>query len=487
MNIMKLKKLIAGMPITVYRGSLDGDITGVCAHSRMVAPGNLFIAKKGSVDDGAKYIEQAISAGASAILTDLPNPFLKGVIQLLHPYPERFEAYLAARFYNNPSRELFIVGITGTNGKTTTTYLVKHLLDHLGSPCGLIGTIEYLVGSYRFEADRTTPDAITNQKLLREMVKQGCKSAAMEVSSHGLAQGRCAQITFDAAVFTNLSQDHLDYHKTMEAYAQEKAKLFTSLGPDKTAIVNYESSWKAAMVAQCKARILSYGFTPECSLYADDLKLSPSGTEFTVHYQGEKARFCWDLIGRYNILNCLAALGVCLAKGIPLAALPPHVAGFLSVRGRLEKVENHRGLNMYVDYAHTPDALEKVLNCLQELKEGRIITVFGCGGDRDKGKRPHMGKAAEAGSDFTIVTSDNPRSENPRQICEEIAAGFSTPYFTIVVDRRQAIEEAIRLATPKDLILIAGKGHETYQLFSHQTIPFDDRKISQEIANRVSA
>ena len=484
---MKLKKLITGLPITVYKGGLDVEITGLCAHSRCVGPGNLFIAKKGSVDDGAKYIEEALSAGATAILTDLPNPFLKGIVQLVHPFPERVEGALASRFYQNPSQELYVVGVTGTNGKTTTTYLVKHLLDQLGSPCGLIGTIEYLVGSYRFEADRTTPDAITNQKLHREMVKQGCKAVAMEVSSHGLAQGRCDQIDFDAAVFTNLSQDHLDYHHTMEIYAQEKAKLFTSLSSNKTAIINNESHWKDEMIANCRAKILTYGFTPECCLYADELYLSPSRSAFTIHYQGQKVRFVWDLIGRYNILNCLAAVGVCLSKKIPLAQLSAPVESFPGVCGRLEKVENRRGLNMYVDYAHTPDALEKVLNCLQELKQGRIITVFGCGGDRDKTKRPQMGKAAEKGSDFTIVTSDNPRSENPRQICEEIATGFSTSDFKIVTDRRLAIEQAIQMATVKDLILIAGKGHETYQLFSHQTLPFDDKKISQEIANRVSA
>ena len=484
---MKLKKLITGLPITLYKGRLDVEISGVCAHSRWVAPGNLFIAKKGSVDDGAKYIEEALLAGASAILTDHPNPFLKGIIQLVHPFPERIEAVLASRFYHNPSQELYVVGVTGTNGKTTNTYLVKHLLDRLGSPCGLIGTNEYLVGSYRFEADRTTPDAITNQKLQREMVKQGCRAVAMEVSSHGLAQGRCDQIDFDVAIFTNLSQDHLDYHHTMELYAQEKAKLFTSLKSDKTAIINNESPWKDTIVAQCNAKILTYGFTPECNLYADELHLSPNNSLFTVHYQGEKARFSWDMIGRYNILNCLAALGVCLSKKHSLAQLTAHVESFPGVRGRLEKVENRRGLNLYVDYAHTPDALEKVLNCLQELKQGRIITVFGCGGDRDKGKRPLMGKVAEKGSDFSIVTSDNPRSENPRQICEEIATGFSTTDFTIEPDRRLAIEQAIEMATAKDLILIAGKGHETYQLFSHQTLPFDDKKISQEIANRVSA
>ncbi len=482
---MKLKKLIADMQITVYRGSLDADITGVCSHSKKVAPGNLFIAKKGSQDDGSKYIEQAVEAGAGAILSDHPNPFLKGPVQLLHPFPERVEAHLAARFYNYPSQELHMVGVTGTNGKTTTTYLLKHLLDGLSCPCGLIGTIEYLVGRYRFEADRTTPDALTNQKLLREMVKQGCQSAAMEVSSHALAQGRCDQIAFDAAVFTNLSQDHLDYHHTMENYAAEKAKLFSQLGCDSAAIVNHESPWKGRMIAECKARVISYGFSPDADLYADELVMDPEKSTFTAHYHGESLRLSWNLIGRHNILNCLAAVGVCLAKGVPLSLLPPLVASFRSVRGRLEKVENRRGIHLYVDYAHTPDALEKVLICLREIKQGRLITVFGCGGDRDKGKRPKMARAAEEGSDYTIVTSDNPRSENPKQICAEIATGFSSQNFTIILDRREAIQEAIRMATPKDLILIAGKGHETYQLFSHHTIPFDDLKISQELANRV--
>jgi UDP-N-acetylmuramoyl-L-alanyl-D-glutamate--2,6-diaminopimelate ligase len=481
---MKLKKLITGLPIEIYKGGQDIEITGLCIHSKLVAPGNLFIAKKGSVDDGSKYIEEAIDSGAVAVLSDLPNPFLKNSVQLIHPNPAEVEAELAARFYNNPSKSLFVIGITGTNGKTTTSYLIKHFLDQLGIACGLIGTIEYIIGSYHFEAKLTTPDIITNQKLLKEMVKQGCLASVIEVSSQGLAQDRCKYIDFDVAIFTNLTQDHLDYHKTMEAYANEKAKLFNSLDPHKIAIVNYESPWTAVITQQCKAPLLTYGFSQEADLYADAIQLSACNTEFRVHYRSEQADFKSNLIGRYNILNSLCAIGTCLAKGIPLRNLPPLLNTFKPVSGRLEKVETSRKLNIFVDYAHTPDALEKVLACLREIKQGKIITVFGCGGDRDRGKRAKMGKAAEEGSDFTIITSDNPRSEVPQTICSEIASGFSRTDFTIIVDRKEAIAKAIEMASGKDLILIAGKGHETYQHFSFQTIPFDDRKVAQELANR---
>ncbi len=482
---MKLKKLIAELPLEMPRGGQDLEITGVCAHSKLVCPGNLFIAKKGSLDDGAKYIEEAVTTGALAVLTDTFNPFLKGVVQLIHPAPHTLEAKLAARFYGFPSQSLFTVGITGTNGKTTTAYLTKHLLDGLKSPCGLIGTVEYIVGNHQFESERTTPDAITLQKLLKEMLKQGCTSCAMEVSSHGLAQQRCDEIDFDVGIFTNLSQDHLDYHGTMEAYAAAKSKLFTHLGTNKTAIVNGDSQWTPKLIAGSKARILTYGFSEKEDIYACNIRFFSNKTEFTVHFEGKSTRFSWDVIGRYNISNCLAALGAALASGADLEALVPLVKTFSSAPGRLEKVDNNKGLNLFVDYAHTPDALEKVLDCLKEINQGKIITVFGCGGERDRLKRPQMGKAAEEGSDFTIVTSDNPRSEDPEVICREVAEGFSSSNFSIIIDRKEAIEKAVSMASAKDLILIAGKGHETYQLFAHQTIPFDDRKIAKEIANRI--
>ena len=474
---LKLKKLIANLPLKIYRGTKEVEITGLSLHSKRVAPGNLFIAKKGTVDDGAKYIEEAVSNGAVAILSKYPNPFLKNVVQLLHPEVQSIEAELAARFYGHPSHSLFTVGVTGTNGKTTVVYLLQHLLDR----CGMIGTIEYRIGTYRFEAELTTPDVITTQKLLKEMLKQHLLAAVLEVSSHGLSQGRVDQIDFDVGVFSNLTQEHLDYHPSMEAYALVKAKLFSKLSEKQIAIVNHESPWTKMILSNCSAQPLTYGFSKGADLYAHDLLLRADGADFSVSYRHETARFHSNLIGRFNISNVLAALAVCLTKGISLEQLSPLVATFPPVSGRLEKVE---GFPIYVDYAHTPDALEKVLTCLQEIKRERIITVFGCGGDRDRKKRSIMGQIADKYSYFTVITSDNPRTEDPRSICEEIASGFTSSRYTIEVDRRAAIEHAIERAAPEDLILIAGKGHETYQLIGHQTVPFEDKKVARTIANQ---
>jgi len=483
---MKIKKLIKDLPIQIYSGG-DTEISGLCSNSKLVAPGNLFIAKKGSQDDGAAYIEEAIATGAVAVLTDMPNPFLKKITQLIHPNVQEMEGILAARYYEHPSHSLYTVGVTGTNGKTTISYLLKHLFDAAQQPSGLIGTIEYIVGDHHFEAERTTPDVITNHKLLKEMLKRGCKSALLEVSSHGLAQRRCDQIDFDAAIFTNLSQEHLDYHQTMDAYASEKAKLFTSLAPEKIAIVNFESPWTPKILRECKAQTLTFGFSPQADVYATSIELNVETTSFDVHYKGQKVHFCWGTIGRYNILNALAAIALCVTRGFPLHSLPAMLSTFISAPGRLEKVDNLQDLNLFVDYAHTPDALEKVLECLQEIKPkgGRLLTVFGCGGDRDKGKRPLMGEVADQYSEYSWITSDNPRTEDPLAICKEIAAGFKSSSYTISIDRKEAIEKAVATASPKDLILIAGKGHETYQLFERQTIPFDDRRVAQEIANRM--
>lgn len=480
---MKLKKLISGLPIEIYRSGKDIEITGLCSHSKLVCPGDLFIAKKGGSEDGSKYIEEAIESGAVAILTDHPNPFLKETVQLIHPDVKSIEGALASAFYEAPSKSLFMVGVTGTKGKTSTTYLIKHLFDSFEISCGLIGTIEYIVGDHHFESERTTPDVITNQKLLREMKKRGCQAAVMEVSSHGLAQGRVNQIDFDVAIFTNLSQDHLDYHHSMEAYAQEKAKLFTNLGEDKLAVVNYDSTWTSIMVKKCKARILTFGFTEGADIYAHSINLGAEKTSFLVTFQGETVVCNWSHIGRFNISNALAAIGALLGRGFSLLEISKKLSAFEKVPGRLEKVENLAGLNIFVDYAHAPDALEKVLVSMKEFKKGRLLCVFGCGGDRDRGKRPIMGHIANTHADFTWVTSDNPRSENPLSICHAIAEGFTSPNYLIEPDRSTAIGLAIASATPDDLIIIAGKGHETYQIFSHQTIPFDDKKVAQEKAN----
>ncbi len=484
---VNLKQLIADLPIDLYKGGKDVPISGLCAHSKLVAPGNLFIAKKGGVEDGAKYIEEAIESGAAAILTDFPNPFLKNVSQLITKDVRAVESALASRFYGNPSHSLFTVGITGTNGKTTTSFLVKHIFDYFGFPCGMIGTIEYIIGEHHFAAELTTPEVITNQKLLKEMVKQQCKAAVMEVSSIGLEQGRVSGIHYDVAIFTNLTQEHLDYHKTMEAYAHEKTKLFSNLEHGAVAIFNEDSEWSPLMQEKCEAQKWTYGLSEEADLYAHSIELKPTQTLFSVTYRGKTLPFSWHLIGRFNIYNCLAAMAAALAKGIGFEALPEAVSSFKAVPGRLERVENLADLHIYIDFAHTPDAIEKALSTLQEVKQGKMITVFGCGGDRDRLKRPQMAHIAEKYSDFTIVTSDNPRSEEPLSICQEIATGFTGTHYAIEVDRRAAIERAIEMAKPQDLILIAGKGHETYQIFARQTLPFDDRQIAQEIANRVMA
>lgn len=466
------------MPVQIFRGSKEADITGLCSHSKRVAPGNLFIAKRGYSDDGSKYIDEAIAHGATAILCDMANPLLKGVVQIIHPDPVSIEGELAARYYGHPSISLFTVGITGTNGKTTTSYLIKHLLDNLGFPCGLIGTVEYLIGKSSYSADRTTPDVITNHKMLREMCLAKEKAAVMEVTSHALAQNRVDKIAFDAAVFTNLTQDHLDYHQTMENYAEMKSRLFTSLSAGKVAVVNRESPYTPMILKGCRAKVLTYGFTPEADLWAANISLSEKGTRFEVTFKGERVAFNWGHVGRHNVENCLAALGVCLSQGISLSSLAPLISAAPSVPGRLERVSSYP---IFVDYAHTPDALKNVLQTLQQLKKGRLIALIGCGGDRDRGKRQQMGAVAEQEADFALITSDNPRSEDPMQICKEIAAGFCAKNYLIEPDRRAAIKKALEMRKPEDLILIAGKGHETYQIFAHHRIPFDDRKVVLEI------
>lgn len=470
---MRLKKLLEMVPLTLYRGSKEVEITGLSANSKRIAPGNLFIAKKGLSKDGSDYIDEAVRHGAVAILSDIPNPFLKDVVQLLHPDITKIEGILASAFYGLPSKKLFVVGITGTNGKTTTSYLVKHLLDESQIKMGLIGTIEYLIGDKRHPSERTTPDCISNHKMLKEMINEGCQGAVFEVSSHGLAQRRVDAIDFDVAVFTNLTHDHLDYHHTLENYESEKAKLFASLDKTKTAVINIESPASKRMIAACPAHILTYGFSKVADLYADEMQLMTHETRFKANYKGQSLLFTSKLVGKYNVLNLLAAIGVALAKGIEFSSLPPLVESFSGVRGRLERVGSSL---IFVDYAHTPDGLENVLRTLQEIKTGRIITVFGCGGDRDKEKRPLMGRIADEFSDVVIVTSDNPRSEDPQVIIKEITSGFKSKSPIVEIDRAKAIELAISLAEKHDLILIAGKGHETVQVFLDRQIAFDDRE-----------
>lgn len=487
MERVKIKKLLRNISDCVIKGSKDVEITGLCADSKMVAPGNLFIAKKGLTHDGAKFIPEAIAAGASAILTDLYDPFFPGVVQIIHSDVAAIEAAIAKEYYNHPSNRLFLVGITGTNGKTTTAYLVRHLFEKLGERTALIGTIEWIIGQHVYPSGKkTTPDVLQNYKLFHEMVSVGCQGCVMEVSSHALEQGRVQSIEFDAAVFTNLTQDHLDYHKTMEEYGKAKAKLFSSLKKDgekpypKVAVVNVDSPYAGQMIADCEVDILTYGIEKPADLKAASIELNASGVTFDVIYRDSCCRISSPLIGRFNVYNLLAAIAVALARGYELEEILPFLSLFGKVPGRLERVPNDKGLNIFVDYAHTDDALSNVLTTLQEIKKGRLITVFGCGGNRDQAKRPKMGAVAEQFSDLAIITSDNPRNEEPEEIIRHVLGGLKKPSEALViVDREEAIHRAVHMARPEDIVLIAGKGHETYQIFSEQTIDFDDRTVAQ--------
>lgn len=487
---MKLKKLFRNIKGAEIKGSKELEITGLCSNSKLVSPGNLFIAKKGLVDDGVLYISEAIAAGATAVLTDMFDPSRKEIVQIIVPSPAAVEGELAKEFYQDPSASLLMVGITGTNGKTTTAFLTKYLIDRLVGQTGLIGTIEYIIGKQRYQATRTTPDVLTNQKMLREMCLQNCKAAVMEVTSHALIQGRVNQIAFDVALFTNLSLDHLDYHHTMDAYADAKNILFRShLRGEKSscAVLNIDSPWAERISRGCPARVLTYGLLGDADIKATSISLTPRGSAFTVTFEGLRYPCEIPLVGRFNVYNALGAIAVMVAAGHKLDQIIPLLKELPAVPGRLQPVANDLGLQIYVDFAHSDDALQNVLETLSEFKEGKVTTIFGCGGDRDASKRPKMAQVSEQFSDLTIVTSDNPRSEDPEEICRDILKGFNKPdSFAVELDRRRAIEKAIDESNPKDIILIAGKGHEAYQIFAHKTIEFDDERIASEICRQKS-
>lgn len=484
---MKLKQLLKNISEVTVKGSKEIEISGITSNSKYVSPGNLFIAKKGSKLHGGNFIQQAFNIGAAAVLTDMYDPLLKQFVQVIHPDVNRIEALLASTYYNRPSDDLWMVGVTGTNGKTTTTYAIRHVLEVCKISCGLIGSIEYIAGRNRYKASLTTPDTCMNQKLLREMSNQGCKACVMEVSSHAMEQGRVDYIDYDVAVFTNFSHEHLDYHGTMENYFQAKAKLLRGLKSGSVALINGDDSWADRFIEASKAPILTYGIEKKADIQAKDIELMTTGSRFVVSYQGREQRFEWPLVGRFNVYNALACIATVLNKGVEIEAIAAALASFHTVPGRLDPVKNALGVSIFVDHAHKPEALKTVLKTLRELSTGKIITVFGCGGDRDRQKRPLMASISETFSDVSIVTSDNPRSEDPQAIASEIVSGFSKPeQHMIELDRKKAICKAIDGAKKGDIILIAGKGHETEQIFASRTIDFDDRRVAKEYCDTLT-
>jgi UDP-N-acetylmuramoyl-L-alanyl-D-glutamate--2,6-diaminopimelate ligase len=482
---MKLKTLLQGMDVQI-KGKKEIEITGLCSHSKKTAPGDLFIARKGLQADGSLFIEEALAAGAVAVMTDLYNPFLD-VTQVITPSPKQLEVEIASRFYHHPSRSLFLIGVTGTNGKTTTCYLIKHLIEKKPHECGLMGTIENIIGDHRLPSVLTTPDIITVNHYLSEMLHQKCRAAVMEVTSHAMTQERAKGLEFDVGVFTNLSQDHLDYHGSMEEYAAAKALFFQQLAqqkhkPVKKAVMNLDDPYTPRLLKDIALPVLTYSIDNKTAdLYTENLMLSRTGVSFVACYGEKRCTVHTSLVGRFNVYNSLAAMGVALTYGMSLEDIAHQFSSFPHVPGRLQKVHNSRCMNVYVDFAHTEQALENVLLTLKDVAEGKIITVVGCGGDRDKEKRPKMAHVVEHYSDVLVFTSDNPRSEDPERIIEDMLRGITnTSSVHIEVDRKKAIQYALSLAQQEDIVLIAGKGHECTQILKDKVVTLSDITVVEE-------
>ena len=464
-------------PLSIQGELPQMPVTGVQEDSRLIQAGDLFIARNGTKTDGKHFIEQAQNRGAIAVVTATPVPGCS-LSQVVVADPALAASFLANAFYGNPSRQLKTIGITGTNGKTTTAYLLRHVLNHFNLPCGLMGTVEIDDGKDRYESTMTTPGPIEVARLLARMRDQGCKACAMETSSHALHQSRVAGVHFAGAAFTNLTLDHSDYHPTMSDYAAAKARLFESLSEDSVAVVNAADPFTTRMIRDTDARVVRYGFDATADYCAKDISITASGTRFILHTPDGRAEMQLDLIGRHNIENTLAAcalLGEVFHLNVhQLASGFRHAAG---APGRLQSVRTGQPFAVLVDYAHTDDALRNVLTALRPLTRNRLRVVFGCGGDRDRSKRPRMAQAAEQLADVIYVTSDNPRSEDAQSILNQITEGFtaevSRPRF-VDVDRRTAIERVLADAQPGDVVLIAGKGHENYQIIGSTKHHFDD-------------
>lgn len=459
-------------------------IRGLHEDSRKIRLGDLFIARPGPKSDGAKFAADAQSRGAAAIVTQSPIPNCPLPQILVHDAVLAASA-LANLFHHQPSRALRILGITGTKGKTTAAYLLRHLLNRSKNPCGVIGTVEIDTGLNRTPADQTTPSAVDVAHYLATMRDSACKAAAIEVSSHALDQGRVAGVHFAGAAFTNLSGDHMDYHQTAENYAAAKARLFESLEEGTAAVVNAHDEWTWRMIRDCKANITRFGFTPDCDYRAADYKISATGTNFILHTPDGQSHVHMDLVGKHNIENALVAAALaCETFGLSVHQVAAALKDAASAPGRLQPVPGDHPFRVLVDYAHTDDSLAKVLAALRPLCKNKLRVLFGCGGDRDKTKRPRMAAVAQTLADAVYITSDNPRTENPQTIIDQIRAGLtnnSSAEVTEEIDRRKAIEQIISDAQPGDIVLIAGKGHENYQIIGTEKRHFDDAEEAARV------
>ena len=482
---MQLKTLLAALPVREIIGPVDRAVEGIAYDSRRVQRNGLFVALRGEKSDGHDFVDQAIEKGATVIVAERAEKNSRATFVVVENTRTAM-ADLAARFYNYPARKLKLAGVTGTNGKTTTTFLIKHICEKAGMRTGLLGTVRYEIGERVLPAARTTPESLDLQELLAQIREAGCKAVAMEVSSHALAQDRVLDLEWEVAVFTNLTQDHLDFHGTMENYFEAKAKLFDQLARQEkkkkpVAIINIDDRYGQKLIARIdnKVSVVTFGTGIKADFRASNYRMEFGGTSYQLDARGKSYLVRVPLIGRFNVANSVAALAAANALGINLRDAVLSLGKSPQVPGRLEMVPAKRQFQVFVDYAHTPDALLNVLKTSRELAPRKLIVVFGCGGDRDREKRPLMGEIADQKADYAIVTSDNPRKEDPDKIIAEIEKGFRGGHFEKISDRAAAISRAIELAQPRDIVLIAGKGHENYQEFADHTVPFEDIQVAR--------
>ena len=504
---MKLNELIEGLVMSQIFGSTSEEVFGIASHSNKVQPDFLFVAIRGLSSNGHDFVLQALQRGAGAIIAEKnPDDLKTETTWITVPDSRIALAQVAAKFFGDPSLKVPVVGITGTNGKTTTSYLLESILRAAKYNPGVIGTINYRFGDIVKQSLNTTPESLEIQKLLAHMVQEKVSHVVMEVSSHALDQNRVEGVNFSVGIFTNLTPEHLDYHGTMEHYAQSKAKLFShfleksKIESGKCAVLNQDDSQTPYLRTLITVPVILYGMGSGVDICIEEAQVSLEGINGILKTPRGNIEIRASLCGRFNLYNIMAAAGAAICLGIPLESIRAGIEAFSSVPGRMERAGEGRKYTILVDYAHTPDALEKVLLTLRELAPSRIITVFGCGGDRDRMKRPMMGMIAGRLSDLVIITSDNPRTEQPENIIAEIEEGvkktglekiafYDSDYpkgYLTVLDRFEAIKAALQMAKQGDIVLVAGKGHEDYQIVGEQRIPFDDRKRIEEALNEIT-
>ncbi|WLD95063.1 UDP-N-acetylmuramoyl-L-alanyl-D-glutamate--2,6-diaminopimelate ligase [Alkalihalobacillus sp. AL-G] len=480
---MKLRTLIERLAVYQLLNDSNPEITGIEMDSRRVEPGNLFVCVKGERFDGHLFVEDVVKMGASAIVAEKEIETTVPVIVVKDT--RRVLSLLSDRFFNQPTKKLHLIGITGTNGKTTTSHLMDRILQDQRKRTGIIGTIEMRINDVPYPVSNTTPESPVLQKAFAQMVEEKVDTAVMEVSSHALHMGRVRGCDYDIAVFTNLTQDHLDYHQSMDQYLQAKGLLFSQLGNTydnkniKMAILNNDDPASEEFKRMTAAQIMTYGIDRPSDISAKNIKITGHGTEFELQTLTGNYQVNMKLIGKFSVYNILAAISAGIASGLDEQKMVDTIEQLEGVPGRFEVVDEGQPFTVIVDYAHTPDSLRNVLQTVQEFAKGKIFVVVGCGGDRDRSKRPQMAKIAIDYSDYAIFTSDNPRTEEPEQILNDMEKGVAGQAFISIVDRKSAIEYAINQAEANDIIVIAGKGHETYQIIGEETFDFDDREVAR--------